>query len=198
MIGSWSFWRLPSSSSKIVTRNSCFILNCPEPLLTLPVIVFRKISNDRGKRERKIRQAKRAHEKNQKKEEHRRRGPEDFLQREREGGWLGCARKRATFAQQSALARATYKKIESFQSSAAGALCVCRVFLSCLFYFSLSHTHTHTNTQSKLYSLITPPPNQLARPTPLLAFVRQPPLLLLPGPPGLDISTPLHHLPSQL
>ena len=194
-----SLWRLPSSSSsKIVTRNSCFIWNCPEPLLTLHVIVFRKISNDWEKRERKIRQAKRGHEKNQKKEGHRRRGPEDFLQREREGGWLGCARKRATFAQQSALARATYTKIESFHSSAAGAVCVCvcRVFLSCLFYFSLSHTHT--KTQSILYSLITPPPNQLARPTPLLAFVRQPPLLLLPGPPGLDISTPLHHLPSQL
>ena len=147
-----SLWRLPSSSSKIVTRNSCFIWNCPEPLLTLHVIVFRKISNDWGKRERKIRQAKRGHEKNQKKEEHRRRGPEDFLQREREGGWLGCARKRATFAQQSALARATYKKIESFQSSAAGALCVCAEYFSLVFFTFLFHTHTHTHKHT-VYTL---------------------------------------------
>jgi hypothetical protein len=128
--------------------------------------------------------------KNEKKEEHRRRGSQRFSKGRL---WLwDCARKRATLAGPAAMglshsARNIGERCESFRQQRG---CVCAVF-SCLFYFSLSHRNTHTHIHS--VALITPPPSQLARPTPLLAFVRQPPLSFWPS----RLRHP-HHLPSSI
>ncbi len=73
-------------------------------------------------------------------------------------------------------ARNVRERCESFRQQ-RGCVCVCSILLS--FYFPLSHRNTHTHTHS--VALITPPPSQLARPTPLLAFVRQPPLSFWPS-----------------
>lgn len=87
----------------------------------------------------------------------------------------------------SPIARATYEKDAShFVNS--GAVCV---QYSLVFFTFLFHTETHTHTDS--VALITPPPSQLARPTPLLAFVRQPPLSFWPS----RLRHP-HHLPSSI